>query len=932
MTVRLWAAAAAVLACAVAGVLPAGAQGFGKNKVQYEPLDWSVFEARHLRLHFHTEEESLARHLVVFAESACVEYDGRFRLTPRHPIPFLLYSAHYLFQQTNATPGLISEGTGGLTELVKGRVLLPHTGSWHRLRWVTRHELTHAYMLEKITRVMHDNRRTQNYLPPLWFIEGLAEYCGTTWDPDAEGLLRDAVLSGEALPLTRSDPILGTVLMYKEGQSFLLYLAERFGDAKIFDLLDNWYRAEDFETTFRITFGMSIAQVDDEWFASVRRRYYPVVATAVAPAEVGTRLTLRGPYNLGPRVLPSESSSDSLVRFCYFSATEGATDLMLSEPRKDGKRHASRILRGGQSPSFESFHLFQNRPDTSPSGLIALSSKEGGRDALVLVDSGSRRVVRRFNFPNLVAFHNPGLVPGDTAAVFSAQDYSGRSDIYRARWGSGRMRLDRLTNDDFDDLEPDVSPDGRYVVFASDRGERAGRYSLFRIALAGGRPEEVSRPEAGDDRQPVYSPDGRWIAYRSTRGGTSDLWLRPADPSFEARRVTRLLGPVSDPEWLPDGRALLFTAQHAVQFQTYRMRVNPDSLAIESESPPPRAPVLPRAAFALPASGYQRRIGFDIVQSAVSYDPTLGSANPGAQVALSDVLGNEQIFVYIGNDSERFGNFWAGFQGALTYINRAHRLNWGVGGFRLTEVFDVDLDEVRREPRVGIQGVLIYPYNKFDRLEVSLLARHASNHLLRSGELLDVDLLSNFLSLVHDNTRWTWMGPSGGSRMFLSAGFTRDLTTGTGDFTTSRAEVRHYSMPLPYVVSAARVQGQSSGGKDAQSFYLGGPYALRGFDRRDFSGNHTVLLQEEIRFPLVRGLTLAVPAPWQFPFVGGAVFADAAWLWEDGRQDRGGSVGAGFYLGGGYYPVLRWNYVWPTRDFRTYPDRAKTQFSIAFNF
>src|SRR6185503_3333109 len=99
--------------------------------------------------------------------------------------------------------------------------------------------------------------------------------------------------------------------------------------------------------------------------------------------------------------------------------------------------------------------------------------------ALLLVHPKKRRVVNRFSLPNLVTFHNPSMVPGDTAAVFSAQDYGGRSDLYRARWGGKHVRLERLTNDDYDDREPDVSPDGRWVVFASDRGDRAGRYSLF---------------------------------------------------------------------------------------------------------------------------------------------------------------------------------------------------------------------------------------------------------------------------------------------------------------------------------------------------------------------------------------------------------------------------------------------------------------------
>src|SRR5436309_10989309 len=252
--------AALLAALLLASARPAHAQAFGKNKVQYESLEWSVLATPHLRLHYYAEEESLARRLVVFADSVCVEYDGRFRLPPRRPIPFLLYSVHHLFQQTNATPCLVSEGTGGLTELIKGRALIPHTGSWARLQWVTRHEFTHAYMLEKISGIMRAHRRAQGYMPPLWFIEGLAEYCGTQWDADAEGLMRDAVLSGEARTLTRSDDITGTVLMYKEGQSFLLYLADRFGDTKIFDLFDNWYRADDFETVFRITLGVPLRE------------------------------------------------------------------------------------------------------------------------------------------------------------------------------------------------------------------------------------------------------------------------------------------------------------------------------------------------------------------------------------------------------------------------------------------------------------------------------------------------------------------------------------------------------------------------------------------------------------------------------------------------------------------------------------------------
>ena len=937
---RLARIALALAALWVSGAAPAAGQVFGKNKVQYEPLDWAVLETPHLRLHYYAQEESLARRLAATAESVCVEFDGRFRLPSHHPIPFLLYSAHHVFQQTNATPELISEAVGGLTELIKGRVLIPHNGSWSRLVWVTRHELTHAYMLEKLTQVMKAHRRTQSYLGPLWFTEGLAEFCGTHWDADAEGLLRDAVISGRALPLTRSDEIAGTVLMYKEGQSFLLYVADRFGPEKVFDLMDNWYRADDFETAFRITFGERLKDVDEAWFNGLRRRYYPVVANAVQAEDTGPRMTRHGHYNLGPRVLPGPrpangAAPDSALRFCYFAASEAGVDLMLNEPAGKGRRREHRLLRGGASPSFESFHLFQNRPDASPSGLIALSSKHGGRDALYVVDSRRREVIRRLAFPHLVAINDPSLAPGEKALVFSAQDEGGRSDLYRADWSKGEVTLERLTDDDYDDVEPDVSPDGQWIVFASDRGDRAGHYGLFRLSMAGGVPEAVSEPPQGDDRQPVYSPDGRWIAFRSTRGGTSDLWVRAATPSREARRVTRLIGPASDPDWTADGRGLLFTAQERIEFQTHRVAFDPDTLKAEPEPDVVRVPALSSVEHTGPSQPYQRRLGLDLVQNGVAFDPGLG-AGAGGQIALSDVLGNEQFHISISNDSERFGNFWDGFEGGVTYINQSQRLNYGIGLFRLTQIYDVDLDLVRREKRLGLVGLASYPFDKFTRLEGSVLVRHASDHLLRDGQVTSVELVSNFLALVHDNSRWTAVGPSGGTRMYLGGGFTRDLDAGLANNASLLAEIRHYRMPIPNVVAATRIQGQAGLWKDAQRFYLGGYNSLPGVERRSLFGQKTLMVQEEVRFPLLRRLVLAIPSPWEFPTVSGTLFAGAAWAWEDAFggmwTQRLGVAGFGLYLGGGYYPAIRWNFVWPTTDFKTFESGPHTQFTLGFNY
>jgi hypothetical protein len=947
-----------ILLLASAFAAPAAAQGFGKNKVQYEPLEWSVLQTPHIRLHYYADEESLARRLAVVAESVCVEYDARFNLKPRHETPILLFGAHHLFQQTNATPGLISEGTGGLTELIKGRVLVPHNGSWSRLVWVTRHELAHWYMLEKISDVMKSHRRSQGYLPPLWFIEGFAEYCGTTWDADAEGLLRDAVLSNQAMPLTHSEPITGTVLMYKEGQSFLLQMAERYGPDKPFKMLGEWYRAEDFETLYRITTGESLKDADKLWWDRIHRHYYPYEAITDPVHQIATRLPTHGRYTLGPRVLPSPAA-DSTLRFCYFSADEGWIDLRVNETRKGGVHRDQRLVRSGANPTFESLHLFLNRPGASRSGLVALSSKKGGRDALYLIGPHGA-IVRRLESEKLVTILDPCVPPGDSSVVFSAQDRGGRMDLFRWTWPGGRSRLERLTDDEFDDIEPSASPDGRWIAFSSDRGVPEGRHALQRLSLADGHVELLGNPPAGEDRQPVYSPDGRWIAYRSTRGGTSDLWLRSAEPGDTVRRITHTRGPVMDPDWLPDGRGLLFVAQEAIEFQTWRIRFDPDTLKPWLSAPPtltalgpvpqPTAALDPavsapaaagppdsvlafqgfgRAPAVVPPPGvddgpslaYERRLGLDMFTNAFGYDPTFGGG-AGTQIAFSDLLGNEQIVVTLNNSAEQFGGFWQNWEGGLTYINQGRRMHYGLGAYRLVQTYDPDLNAIVREPRYGVLGLAAYPFNKFERIE----------HRLRNGQVRNLDLVSNSLSLVHDNTIWTRMGPSRGSRWYIAGTYTRDVTSGLGSYATAQAEYRGYVQPLPMVVWASRVLGHSSFGPDAPVSYLGGVYTLRGYDWQALSGIHTLSVQQELRTPLLRGLILGMPGNWELPPVNVAAFADGGWSWDRIGMQHLGSAGLGIMLGGGVYPSIRWNWCWRTADMRHLDPRPVRQFLIAYDF
>jgi len=106
------------------------------------------------------------------------------------------------------------------------------------------------------------------------------------------------------------------------------------------------------------------------------------------------------------------------------------------------------------------------------------------------------------------------------------------------------------------DANPAVSPDGRWLVFASSRGRSLDQTSLWLAPLGAAMPPRRLTDGTGIDAHPVWTPDGAAIVFASTRdGGEFDLWrltLRGGQPG-ELTRLTRARGHEVTPSVAPDG-------------------------------------------------------------------------------------------------------------------------------------------------------------------------------------------------------------------------------------------------------------------------------------------------------------------------------------------------------------------------------------------
>jgi Tol biopolymer transport system component len=546
---------------ALAGLaLPAEAQYFGQNKVQYRQYDWRTIRSDHFDVYFYPELDSLARRVMDLAEKTDALLTQRLghRLTRR--VPIVLYGSHNDFAQTNVTPQLIDAGTGGFTEVLRNRVVLPFMGPYEDLRHVLVHELVHAYMFDMLYGGAAGAMlaRQSFYQPPLWFAEGLAEYVSLGMEPNAEVFLRDGTIDGYLPPLMLS----GGYIVYKQGQSAISYLVDRFGEERLRELLQRMRQMRSFERAFQRTLGTSVERFDEQWRTWLRKRYWPTIASKEDPEQFARRLTHHrrdaSNFNTAPAVSPMGD------RVAYISDRRQYTDVYIMSAF-DGKV-LQRLIRGERNFQFEAIPSFRASLTWSPDGgRLALVAKSGGRDVLYVVSAHDGKVLKRFDL-GCPSLSHPAWSPRSDSVVVAGVR-GDRSDLWMVDTRSGHTT--RLTDDTYDEVEPCWTPDGRSITFASDRNapvvlhplrrERGfGGYGIYGLDLERRQVHPVLDTH-GDDRSPAWSADGSKLAFISDRGGAPNVFLHDKEDGT-ITQLTDVLGGVMSLSWSRGNDRMVFAA------------------------------------------------------------------------------------------------------------------------------------------------------------------------------------------------------------------------------------------------------------------------------------------------------------------------------------------------------------------------------------
>lgn len=556
---RFAASALVLLALSCAWPQRAHAQYFGQNKVQYKTFDFKVISSPHFDVYFYEGEDSLALRVLDLAEKANLKLKVDLGHVLERKVPIILYASHNDFQQTNVILEDIGGSTGGFTEVLRNRVVLPFPGSYEELRHVVVHELTHAYMFDMLYGggIANAVSRRGYFNIPLWFAEGLAEWESLGWDANAEMFVRDGTISGYLPPLEYGDGY----LVYKQGQAAMRYMAERFGPDRLRDLLQKMKFHRSFDRAFEASLGTTTIHFNQDLNEWLKRTYWPLVRDKSSPEIFARRLTDhrhdRSNLNLGAAISPAGD------RIAYFTDRKQFTDVFVMSAI-DGQV-LKRLVRGERNVSFEALPSFRTALTWSPDGKhVALVGQSKTRDVLYVLDAAKGDIVRRVHLDLDAVSYPAWSTKGEDIALVGMKN--GRSDLYLLGTDN---KLRRLTDDAWDERQPSWAPDGKHIVFSSDRARPVvltpekhlhgyGDYGIFELDVASGTVRQVL-DTSGEDSDPVWSPDGKRLAFVSDRGGSQNLYLYDTtDSSF--LQLTDLVGGVFSLSWSRDVDRLVFSA------------------------------------------------------------------------------------------------------------------------------------------------------------------------------------------------------------------------------------------------------------------------------------------------------------------------------------------------------------------------------------
>jgi hypothetical protein len=513
-----------------------------------------------------------------------------------------------------------------------------------------------------------------NLSEPTWFVEGMAVLmesrqttAGRLRSSFFDMHLRVPFLEGRLFGIDQVSAIPlaypGGTAAYAYGSNLLRYIEDRYGPDKIREISHRYadtcipgsLNRTVAETVGQGYVGIFRAGLWDDWKRSIAHRFTLEVEEARRrPLTVATRLTWDAP---SPR---SEGPGARFFKdgtLVYHRANDDQSPAYVRLDPETGARRLIADMQGSGPavPTPDGQALIIPRINYLQIPLRISGSPELGWNDLYRLDiaAGTIRQLTRGT-----RAHEPDVSP-DGTQIACALDGTGTRQLALVPIGGGTPRI-LMPGAPGLAFTPAWSPDGRLIAYSRWKPGGFRDIHIYELATATDRAIAVDRAM---DIDPRFSPDGRFVLFSSDRSGINDIYAY--EPSTRRLwQVTNVLSGAFQPSVSPDGRHMVFTGftsdgfdlwttpydpgqfLPAQPFANFRLDASADPDA-ETDSPdaaPEDAAALPFpqriAGYAPWKYMYPRQWSFQLLDDALGMGQTFQ-----LNTSVSDPVGNHALSV-----------------------------------------------------------------------------------------------------------------------------------------------------------------------------------------------------------------------------------------------------------------------------------------------
>ncbi len=428
---------------------------FGKSRVQYGEFLWMYYELPEYDIYYYLNGKELANYTARFAQKVSPEIEALLDNRYSDKIQFIIFNSLTDLKQSNI--GLLNEqqyNIGGITHIIGNKVFVYFDGNYHSFEKQLKAGMARVLIDQTIYGGSLGRQITNSTVMnmPSWFIDGLVSYISEDWNTEIDNYVREGVLTGR---YRKFNHLTGDDAVYA-GHSIWKYIAEKYGQQAIPNIVYLARMSRNVETGFLYVLNISFKNLLKEWYAQLKTEYETSLDRQDLPAHNVKK-------KLKKDVINDQVKIDPTGRYAaWVSNQAGQTKVWLYD---NINNKARRIYRQGVRLD-EKVDLTYPIIDFHPNGsIVSVITERKGLIWLNQIDVNTRKNLKQniFGYQKILSM---SYSPDGRSLAFSAIR-RGQSDLYVFNIASGSS--EQLTKDFYNDLNPAFINKGKEIIFSSNR-------------------------------------------------------------------------------------------------------------------------------------------------------------------------------------------------------------------------------------------------------------------------------------------------------------------------------------------------------------------------------------------------------------------------------------------------------------------------------